>query len=222
MSTAEAPVDTAATEPGTRSSGDKFIEIIAVMLLGLTTLGTAWCAYEATQWSGHSSDLSRQAAVQSVESSRLFGLATQTISYDSMSIAQYAQAVSAGNARLQEFYRTSLIRPALLPLIDAWEAKIRAGQAPVPLTEDKDYKATQLAGYEESLATGAELSAAAQSASSTASAYVSVTILLAVALFFSGVVPSFRYRTARALLLAASLATLALAASRLASLPVLF
>ena len=51
---------------------------------------------------------------------------------------------------------------------------------------------------------------------------MSVTILLAVAMFFSGVVSTFRYRAARVLLLAASLATLGVAASRLASLPVLF
>jgi hypothetical protein len=50
---------------------------------------------------------------------------------------------------------------------------------------------------------------------------VSVTILLAAALFFSGVTSSFSYRPARALLLAAALATLAFAASRMASLPVL-
>jgi hypothetical protein len=52
--------------------------------------------------------------------------------------------------------------------------------------------------------------------------YVAVTILLAVTLFFVGVTTSFKYRPARALLLAAALATLAGAASRLADLPVLF
>ena len=72
------------------------------------------------------------------------------------------------------------------------------------------------------MAASAEISRQSQEAGTTASAYVSVTILLAVALFFSGVVSTFRYRAARMLLLAASLATLGVAASRLASLPVLF
>jgi hypothetical protein len=201
---------------------DKLIELIAVLLLGLSTLGTAWCAYEATQWGGQSSDLGRQAAQQSVENARLFGLATQTIAYDSMTVAQYAQAVSDGNTRLRAFYRQSVIRPDFLPTLNRWEAEVRAGRSPVPLGQDPEYLATQLAPYEKSVAASAETARQSQEAGTTASAYVSVTILLAVALFFSGVVSTFRYRAARALLLAASLATLGVAASRLASLPVLF
>ena len=65
-------------------------------------------------------------------------------------------------------------------------------------------------------------SRAATKAGTVASTYVSVTILLAAALFFSGVISSFKYRAARALLLAAALTALGVAASRLASLPVLF
>jgi hypothetical protein len=48
-----------------------------------------------------------------------------------------------------------------------------------------------------------------------------VTILLAVTLFFAGVTTQFKYRPARALLLAAALATLAVAATQLADLPVM-
>ena len=46
------------------------------------------------------------------------------------------------------------------------------------------------------------------------------TILLAVALFFGGVTSSFRYKPARALLIVFALATIAVAASRLADLPI--
>ena len=217
-STIEQSTDGPISLPG----ADKLIELIAVLLLGLSTLGTAWCAYEATQWGGQSSDLGRQSAQQSVENARLFGLATQTIAYDSMTVAQYAQAVSDGNTRLRSFYRQSVIRPDFLPTLNRWEAEVRAGRSPVPLGQDPEYLATQLAPYEKSVAASAEISRQSQEAGTTASAYVSVTILLAVALFFAGVVSSFRYRAARVLLLAASLATLGVAASRLASLPVLF
>lgn len=217
-STIEQSTDGPISLPG----ADKLIELIAVLLLGLSTLGTAWCAYEATQWGGQSSDLGRQSAQQSVENARLFGLATQTIAYDSMTVAQYAQAVSDGNTRLRNFYRQSVIRPDFLPTLNRWEAEVRAGRSPVPLGQDPEYLATQLAPYEKSVAASAEISRQSQEAGTTASAYVSVTILLAVALFFAGVVSSFRYRAARVLLLAASLAVLGVAASRLASLPVLF
>lgn len=201
---------------------DKILEIVAVLILGMCTLGTAWCAFEATTWSGVSSDHARESSDQRVESSRLFGLATQQMAYDSMIIAQYADAVSAGKTGLQEFYRTSLARPAFLPTLEAWQADVAAGRAPTPLSEDKKYLSAQLADYHKSVAIAEAQARLSAETSAIAGAYVSVTILLAVALFFSGIVPSFRYRMARVLLLAASLATLAVAASRLASLQVHF
>jgi hypothetical protein len=218
ISSTEQSTDGPVQMPG----ADKLIELIAVLLLGLTTLGTAWCAYQASPWSGEGSDLSRQSAQPSVNTARLFGLATQTIAYDSMTVAQYAQAVSDGNTRLRDFYRSSVIRPEFLPTLNRWEAQVRAGRSPVPLGQDPEYLKTQLAPYEKSVAESAEIARRGQEAGTTASAYVAVTILLAVALFFAGVVSSFHYRAARVLLLAASLATLGVAASRLASLPVLF
>jgi hypothetical protein len=50
---------------------------------------------------------------------------------------------------------------------------------------------------------------------------VGTTILLAMALFFAGVTSSFRYRPARMLLVVAAIASVALAAVRMADLPIL-
>jgi hypothetical protein len=218
-----APVTATSNVPsGDLTVADRIIEIVAVILLGLSTVGTAWCAYQAAQWSAASSELARQSSDQQVESARLFGLATQEVAYDSTIVAQYAEAAANGNTRLVRFYRTSLVRPEFLPILDRWEADIRAGQAPTPLTDDPDYVAKQLADYQKSVAASDQFARESQEAGDNASAYVSVTILLAVTLFFAGVTTQFKYRPARALLLAAALATLALAASQLADLPVMF
>ena len=133
---------------------DRLLEIIAVLLLGLATLGTAWCGFEAAQWSGNSSDLARQASDEHVESARLFGVATQKISYDGTMVAQYALAATQGNEQLLEFYRNSLIRPDFLPVLEEWVAEVKAGQSPTPLLEDPDYLATELADYQAAVATG--------------------------------------------------------------------
>ena len=61
---------------------------------------------------------------------------------------------------------------------------------------------------------------ASQQAEATAGAYVITPILLAVALFFAGVTSSFRYTPARAFLLILALGTVAVAAARLADLPI--
>ena len=205
----------------TLSLGDRLIEIIAVLLLGMTTIGTAWCGYQAAQWNGQSGDLARMASLQSLEGARQFGLATQKVSYDSQIVAQYAQARADGNTRLQQFYRESLIRPDFLPILDRWEATVSAGQSPLRLTEDPEYLAAQLAEYEKAVAAAEDSANASNQAADTADDYVAITILLASSLFFAGVTSSFRYRPARAFLLILSLGTFAIATARLADLPVL-
>ena len=146
-----APVTAPSNVPsGDLTVADRIIEIVAVILLGLSTVGTAWCAYQAAQWSAASSELARESSDQQVESARLFGLATQKVAYDSTIVAQYAEAAAIGNMRLVRFYRSSLVRPEFVPILDRWEADIRAGQAPTPLTDDPDYVAAQLADYQKS------------------------------------------------------------------------
>jgi hypothetical protein len=209
------------TAPEPASRADRMIEIVAVIILGLTTLGTAWCAFQASRWNSEATDLSRQAATHQLDGSRQFGLATQTATYDTMIATQYAQALADGNTRLVGFYRTTLIRPDFMPVLQQWEADIRAGRVPAPLSENPDYVGALFADYSKSIEAAEQSSRDGRAAGNTSSAYVSVTILLAVALFFAGVTSSFKFRPSRALLLAAALATLALAASRLAGLPVM-
>ena len=69
------------------------------MLLGIATIGIGWCGYQASRWNGREGELTRDAAIVQTEAARLFGLATQTVSYDSNILAQYAQAASAGDQR---------------------------------------------------------------------------------------------------------------------------
>lgn len=201
---------------------EKIVEIVAVLLLGITTIGTAWCGFQSVRWSGASADYAQASSDEHVEAARLFGLATQKIAYDSMVTAQYAQAVAAGDTGLQRFYRNSLVREDFRPILEAWQVTVKEGRAPTPLADDADYVAAQLEPYHAQIAAAEQNAQRSRDAGATASTYVSITILLAAALFFAGVISSFRYRTARALLLAAALATLGVAASRLAGLPVLF
>ena len=141
---------------------DRILEIIAVLILGVTTLGTAWCGFEASQWNGRNADLAREASDQHVEAARLFGVATQKIGYDATMVAQYAMAKSEGNENLLEFYRTTLIRPDFLPILDQWEAEIAAGQTPTPLLDDADYLSAQLADYQQVVAAGEQLTSDSQ------------------------------------------------------------
>jgi hypothetical protein len=201
-------------------AADRLLELIVVLLLGITTVGTAWCGFQATRWNGDSGDLNGVATAQRVEGSRLFGVATQKVTYDSMMVAKYAEASQQGNVKLQQFYRQSVIRPEFLPVLDRWEAAVKAGDPTVGVFEDKDYLAEQFAAYEETVAAAEQATQESQQAGEIAEGYVGTTILLATALFFAGVTTSFRYRIARILLLILATGAVAIAAARIADLPI--
>jgi hypothetical protein len=199
---------------------NRLLEVLAVALLGVATIGSAWCGYQATRWNGEESDLARQSSTVQVEAARQFGLATQVVSYDTNTISQYANAAAAGNTELKQFYRETLIRPDFLPLLDQWEEQVAAGANPENLLNDQNYLETQLAPYRETEASAEALSLEAQEAGNEADDYVLTTLILASALFFAGLTTSFRVRFARLLLLGGASLLIAYAASRLVELSI--
>ena len=112
-----------------RQSNNRLSEMLAVLLLGIATIGTAWCGYEASRWNQDQGDLAREASDLRVEGNRQFGLATQSIVYDVNLVAQYAKAVVDGDTKLQEFFKTTLFRPAFLPVLERWTKRFGYGAA---------------------------------------------------------------------------------------------
>jgi hypothetical protein len=197
------------------------MEILAVVLLGVATIGSAWCGYQASRWNSDESERAREASDLQLEAARQFGLATQTISYDSNMAAQYARAVVEDDERLQQFYRETLIRPDFLPILDQWQASAEEGNGPPSnLFEDEDYIDAELSDYRETQARAQAKSTEGEEASTNADDYVLTTLLLASALFFAGLTTSFRVRGAQLLLIFGSGVLLAYAAARLIDAPV--
>jgi hypothetical protein len=200
--------------------GSRLIEVLAVVLLGVATIGSAWCGYQATRWNGEEGDLARQSAVLQIEAARQFGLATQIVSYDSNMIGQYANAAASDNEALMRFYRETLIRPDFLPILDRWQQQVDEGTTPENLLEDQEYVDAQLESYRSTIAEAEALSVEAQRAGNEADNYVLTTLILASALFFAGLTTSFRVRFARLLLLSGATLLIAYAVSRLAELEI--
>jgi hypothetical protein len=207
-----------AAKSTTTHSRNRLLEVVAVAFLGVATIGSAWCGYQATRWNGEEGDLARESATLQVEAARQFGLATQTVSYDSNTISQYANAAAAHNDDLMRFYRETLVRPEFLPVLNRWEQQLAAGASPDNLLEDEEYLDSQLDPFRETEARAEALSAEAQRAGNEADDYVLTTLILASALFFAGLTTSFRVRFARLLLLGGASLLIAYAASRLVDL----
>ena len=204
----------------TEPASGRMLELVAVLVLGITTIGTAWCGLQAAQWNGRSSDMAQTASQRQTEGARLFGLATQRVSYDSTVAAKYAEASQQGNTALMQFYRQSVVRPEFLPVLDRWEAAVKAGDSAVGVFQDRAYLTAQFADYTQATEQALRATDESRQDGEIANGYVATTIMLAVALFFAGVTSSFRHRPARALLLLAALAATTFAAARLAGFPV--
>jgi hypothetical protein len=205
---------------GAALRGDRALEILAVLLLGIATIGSAWCGYQASRWNGEASDLAREASNDLVEANRLFAVATQTVTYDASMVAQYARAFQEENEPLMTFYRSALVLPSFLPILDAWEAEVAAGRPPANLFTDEEYIERLYGPYRDLQAEAQTLSVQSQEASDNADAFVLTTLIFASALFFAGVTSSFRYRSVRILLLIGAVSAIAYAAARLIDTPV--
>ena len=194
-------------------------ELVAAALLGLATVATAWCAYQAAAWNKEETDLSRQSATVRAESTRLFNLGTQKTAYDATIAALYAQAVSEKNTALVDFYRANLVRPEFLPVIQRWEDQTAKGQPLTKLIDDPDYLKSQ---FGDSAALGAEADATdedSNQASENAAGFVRTTIFLASALFFVGITSQFHARSVRLSLLLIGTIMFGIGVSLIADLP---
>ena len=216
----DSPWSPAAPSRSTAPQAGRFIEVVTVLLLGLATVGSAWSAYQVSQWNGVETDEARASAVFRIDSSREYALATQIVAYDAAAVSQYAQAVSSDDERLQRFIRETLVRPKFLPILDSWKAQTDAGQLPTNLLEDQEYLGGLMAPSAAADAQALEASVRSESAGNTADDYIRLTLFFASALFFAGITASFNTRFTKMLLLGAAGVTLVVAGSLLASYPV--
>ena len=187
--------------------------------MGLATVATAWCAYQAASWNDNETEDARDAGGHRLEASRLFNLGTQKVAYDATIAALYAQAIAQNQPELKQFYRDNLIRPDFLPVIDEWERQAANGEDLTNLLENEEYVQEQTGPSAAEDAAAEEALQRSEDASDNAADFVQTTILLASALFFAGITSNFRSRPVRLLLLFGSTTVLAIGLARIADLP---
>lgn len=198
----------------------RILEVVTVLLLALSTVGSAWSAFQVSRWNGIETDEARISAAARIDASRQYALATQLVAYDSAVVAQYARAVVDDSAELQQFLRETLVRPGFLPILEEWQAEVDAGRFPANLLEDDEYLGDLFADSRESDAVAAAATTRSEEAGSYADEYIMLTLFFASALFFAGVTASFRTRFTKMILLTAATVTLLYAGYQLAGFPV--
>jgi hypothetical protein len=196
------------------------LEVFAIIVLSLGTVGSAWSFLQATRWNDIQTDTINASNTARIESSKETTIATATIVYDATLLSQSAAALAEGRTDLQKFYREKLYRPPFIATVDQAVAEAGGDPAAVPnLFVNEAYLTGLLERPRQLEESARQLAEASARAGGTADDYVLVTVILAVTLFFAGTATSLGWVPLRVALLAIATLSLALGAARLASLP---
>jgi hypothetical protein len=109
-------------------------ELVAVILLSLVAVLTAWCGFESAKWGGDSSVAFSEASAARIEASDYESQARDARSVD---LAVYTQWVLAGanqNAQLAAYIQERF-SPEFATAFDAWEADGMQEQGPFAMSE---------------------------------------------------------------------------------------
>jgi hypothetical protein len=86
-------------------------EIVAVVLLSLTAIATAWCGFEASKWGGSMSISFSQASSARIEAARLDGAANRKQTVQVSLFAQWLEAYQDGDEQLTDFLSARFPEP---------------------------------------------------------------------------------------------------------------
>lgn len=139
------------------------IELLSVLLIALTSVLTAWAAFQATKWNGQMSIRFNQGSAARTESVRMSNLADRQLTVDVSVMTSFAEAVARGDVELAEFYQERFPEH-LAVAVDAWIATdpVNSDDAPASPFEMDEYRleaseeADRLAQRAEQLARQAE------------------------------------------------------------------
>lgn len=196
-------------------------EPLALVLLSLSTVGTAWCSFQAAAWSGVSQ---RTINLSNAASRRAMAMELHSHQLQQVDIglfSHYVNARASSNETLARFY-AERFRSEAKPAFDAWMATrpFENPEAPPHPFATNFYQPRLLKDARLAEEESARLWQEAGEAGRSSRSYVLLTVVLASALFCGGTAAKFDGVWTRRIVLALGLVALLFAAVRLALLPV--
>jgi hypothetical protein len=197
------------------TGGERLVELVAVLLLSLTTLLTAWSGYQAARWSGEQSQLYATASATRIRAQQQNTRAGQLRIDDLLYFNGWLDAKRSGNARLAETYRRRF-RAEFLPAFTAWRAQ-KTIPGPLYMPQYKlaaEHRARVLDGEADRRFTEGT------DAKANDDHYILSTVFFAAVLFFAGISLRLEWRPLRIVVLGFATAMLLGGGAFVASLPV--
>ncbi|MBB5790352.1 hypothetical protein [Jiangella mangrovi] len=163
-------------------------ELVAVVVLSVTAVLTAWSGFEASKWGGEMSIAFSRASTARIEASRDAAEADAARGFDLDVFSVYVQAVAAGDEALRQFVQTRFTDHFAVAF-DAWTAMSPlanpdAPKSPFALPEYQPPGAAEAAAAD---ARADALFAEALENNQRGDNYTLLTVLFALVLFFTAV-----------------------------------
>lgn len=201
--------------------GERALEILAVLLMSVTTLATAWSGYQAARWSGEQSQNFARASAVRIKAQQMQTRAGQTRIDDLLYFNGWLDARQAGNQALATIYERRF-RPEFVPAFRAWIAQrpfTNPRAVPGPLYMPQ-YKLAASARSAELDRQADELYLEGTEARSDDDKYILSTVFFAAVLFFAGISLRLLWRPLRIVVLGLAAAMLVVGLGFVLSLPV--
>jgi hypothetical protein len=170
-----------------------YMEIFSAALMALATIATAWCAFQASIWTGIQTFTLGEVNAARLQAASASNSALQLTSIDVGMFIQYAAAISQGNERLADFL-LKRFRPEMRPAVDAWlETKpLQNPGAPSSPFMMPQYRSAALEEAESQTELAAAKLIEADDANRRSSRYLLLTVVFASILFFEGISTRFQ------------------------------
>jgi hypothetical protein len=156
-------------------------EIVAVFLLSITAILTAWCGFESSKWSGQMSIDFSQASSARIQSVDLAGESRDWQAVDLAIYVQWVDATATGDVALAEYYQERFTPELALAFAD-WQAGGESVKSPfaepsyVPVGSEESVEKAELADQK---------FASALESNQRGDNYSLLTVLFAMVLFFT-------------------------------------
>lgn len=164
------------------------LELVAVIILSITAVLTAWSGFEASKWSGEMSIAFSRASGSRIDAASLAGQANAARGFDLTVFASYVEAVGTDNDQLAVFIE-SRFTPHFRVAFDEWVALdplVNPDAPPGPFALDS-YVVPGEVESAEADARADQLFAEALTYNRRGDNYTLLTVLFALVLFFTAV-----------------------------------
>src|SRR5215475_6836302 len=103
------------------SARERWLEMVAALMLSLATLGIAWSGYQAAKWSGLQARRYTQASTARAFANRAATLASQDRTQDLLNFNRWLEVTTEGNTELADLYERRF-RDEFRPAFEKWVA----------------------------------------------------------------------------------------------------